>query len=155
MAGDLIQTPQTRWIHGAYESVQRGTQIILLGTVDNGVGEARFSRLVTPGGTTAYQVPSGNTLIITQLIYQTNLAGSMWVFGDSTADPGDNQLAAPANAAAHTATTTSQEGVTPMTAINTQYITNVLLQIPALRYPFIRCNNSSARIQVMARGILI
>lgn len=98
MPGDLIQTPQTRWIQGAYESVQRGNIIVLHGTVTPAAGNDRWTTFRREFTTAGYQVPNGQTLYVTDLAFYSSAGGVVHnlLYGDN--DVGINAAAAPANA---------------------------------------------------------
>lgn len=152
MPGDLIQTPQTRWIQGAYESVQRGNLIALVQVVNNGVAELRYSTLRQPRAAAGYVVPAGKTLYITKLFFSSSVAATTWVILSGTSDVGTDSLAAPTDPLAEDAPGTSNSNATPILTAWAQYQADTLLRITAGRYPAIRNFTSSSTLALMAFG---
>ena len=152
MGGDLIQTPQTRWIQGAYESVQRGTTLTLVGRVRNAALESRYNRLILPAVGTAYQVPTGLTLYITKIQAMASIAGAVWALTSSTADAGNNAVAAPAGLRWELSDSDTFSCPLPLTTSHTPYEFTTLVPIESGRYPNFQFLTSGADLNIVVYG---
>ena len=152
MPSDLIQTPQTLWNQGAYQSVQPHDPINLMARASNGVGESRYSRLLIPGGAAGYQVTTGKTLYLTRLIYLSNTAGCQWLLASATADAGDNQIAAPAGIVSRTGIADGQTTPLRILDANTTYTIDLIIPIPAALFLCIRNLTASSDCFFLATG---
>jgi len=110
MAGELVQTPQTLWKHGSFESVNLKGRFILVADVTNGAGESRYSALRIPGAAGGYQVTVGKTLYLTHLRHSGLSAPAAYLLFAATADAGSNQIAAPAGIVSHNSRTDGVPG---------------------------------------------
>lgn len=152
MGNELIQSPQTLWKHGSYEAVARGTPIVLVADVVNGIAESRYSALRAPGAGAGYQVTAGKTLHLTRVVFSGSAINSLWLTGSGTADAGDSQVAAPAGAAAEDS---RADGVAnPLVSQAALAVSdfNILVTIGAALYPFIRCITASTTFRALLIG---
>lgn len=152
MAGDLIQTPQTLWKIGSYESVKRPTLITLNGRIVNGVAESRYTQLLIPGAAAGYQVPTGKTLYITHVRCRADVADSQWLFGSATADPGANQVAAPAGAISHTSINDTSGGPQRLLTALQFYVFEEPFTFSTGRFPYLRVFTASNTFVLTALG---
>lgn len=152
MAGDLIQTPHTRWKIGSYESVNKPTVITLIGRVANGAAETRFSRLIVPGIAGGYSVTAGKTLYITHIHARGTVAALLWHLGSATADPGDNQVATPTGAISLTAIDSTGTSPHGLLVANQSYEFEDHIPVPANLFPYVRCSTSSASFLIIIKG---
>lgn len=143
MGGDLIQTPQRRWIQGAYESVQRGTLIVLNTVLSNLVAENRYSALSLKNASAGYQVTAGKTLYLTKAFITSNLAATGWVLGSGTTDPGINQIAAPTDPRSEDTYTIGAANPHILITANVVYEIDYYAAIAAGRYPFVQTGAQS------------
>ena len=152
MGGDLIQTPQTRWIQGAYESVQRGTLIHLVCRIDTGVAEERYSALRVPGAAAGYQVTAGKTLYLTRVMRLASIVTSRWQTASGTADAGDNQLAQPAGYIHRDSGQINTENALTGLTANVIYDHNIFTAIPENTYPCVRLLSASCALRCSFYG---
>lgn len=146
MAGELIQTPQTLWKLGAYESVQRGTPIvlgayILFDAVANRYTTARQQRTAS-----GYQVPTGKTLYVNRLLYFCTSAAQFWGLAEATADVGHSSAAAPAGLATNAFPFGTSNPSTANLAAHTMYDLNFYTQFPAGLYPTVHAQSGSGEL---------
>lgn len=90
MGGDLIQTPQTLWQRGLYQSVNRGTIIVLIAHLAGTALNARFTTCRQIRTTAGYIVPTGKILYITDILVRTDITSLSWWLEDTTNDVGWN-----------------------------------------------------------------
>ena len=135
MAGDLIQTPQTRWIQGNYESVRRGTLIVLHARVTTVAGNDRWTTFREQFTTAGYAVPAGKSLYVTDLYFLSNVAGifHQLLYGDN--DKGISSAVAPTNPVYYDGNPLGGAAAWAALAANTNYHFPIHARFPAAKYP--------------------
>lgn len=152
MAGDLIQTPQTRWIHGAYESVQRGTPLTLVAAVTSNLGNDRWTTFRKQFETAGYAVTAGKTLYLTHLTLSATIGASYFrlIYGDT--DVGSNSASAPTNYKSFMAGLGQDHLPWQPAAAESTYTFNVLITIPAGKYLAISPSNGAVEARFVFIG---
>lgn len=135
MAGDLIQTPQTRWIQGNYEAVNRGTLIVLHARVTTVAGNDKWTTFRQQFTTAGYQVPAGKTLYVTNLhfVASTATAYHQLLYGDT--DVGISAAAAPTNPVYYDGNPLGGSAAWTALAAATNYQIPIHASFPASKYP--------------------
>lgn len=153
MGAALVVSPQELWKFGLQERVQRGTPITLVGRVDNGVAESRYTTLRRRGLAAGYQVTAGRTLILTRIRYRTTVSGTELEIGSGTTDVGDDSVAAPGGVLSLNSFGDGTSGV-EVTAGGTTIVTaDVYYEIAAARFPFIRNLTASSAAMCEFDGV--
>lgn len=155
MPGDLIQTPQTRWILGAYESVQRGDLISLKATTLRDPALYVNSTFRQPHQTTGYQIPNNRSLIITYALFYADTTAFPQRILYADTDQGLNSVVAPTNPIYLTAVSQAFSGFLINPAIYTNYTANLLLIAPAQKYITLQADPGAGALHMHLFGTLI
>lgn len=153
MGAALVVSPQELWKFGTQERVQRGTPVVLVADVINGVGESRYSALRAPGAAAGYQVTAGLTLFLTKLFVTSSVGNTLWLIGSGTADAGDSQVAAPAGAASEDSRADGVANALVTQAANAVTQADIFATIAAARFPFVRNLFPSSTLRVLVFGL--
>ncbi len=153
MGATLVVAPQELWKLGTLERVQRGTPVVLVADVVNGVAESRYSALRVPGAAGGYTITAGLTLFLTKVFVHASVVNATWLIGSGTADAGDSQVAAPAGAASEDS---RADGVGNVHVAQAAFVVSeaeTFVAIAAGRLPFVRNLLASSTLRVMVIGV--
>jgi len=125
---------------GAY----RGTPVsVYAGTVT----ADHYMSLESPVGTD-YQVPAGQTLRITHVLYESATGGSMVIIGY-----GSDAVAVGAAAPTGATSLIGAHGASPVSPLAAEtaassYALDVYAEVPASQFPFIQASGANTRVQI-------